>query len=283
MIRRILLALALLIPILAACEPASDPATYISLQAWVQADRDGDGRADFPQSLPPGGGGHIHAEFNARFPLPDDPELAVTLMAHQGASVEGDRLDLGLAPGGDSLGSAPAPELRCGSKPEMCMFEPVTVRARGVPDGPGSLRLRYLPAHLPNGERWFLSSELPVNGFSTEQGGLCAKSWLGEYAVACARSLFLVGRSVSGSIQIPAWTKGDSSAWGSVHVDASFGRDSEGRVLVRRAGLLRENVPLDTTTLSNGWHRISIRNDAVGVGDHRVHTGVLEFMVNVDN
>ena len=287
MLRRpILLIVPILLSLLlVSCEPPppSDLRTRVSLQAWVQADKDGDGRADFPQSLPPGGGGHIHAEFNRALPLPDDPSLAVHLMAHQGASLDGDRLDLGLAPGGDSLGWAPAPELRCGPKPEMCMWEPVTVSARGVPDGPRSLRLRYLPAHLPNGERWFLSSELPTNGFSTEWGGLCAKSWLDEYAIACVRTLTFPGSSVSGTIHIPAWTKGDHSAWGSVHVDADFGRDNEGRVLVRRSGLLRESVPLDTRSLSNGWHRISVRNDATGIGPGRVHTGVLEFFVNVAN
>lgn len=277
--------LILLAALAPSCDPPPTPASprdFVSLQAWVQADSNGDGRADFPQHLPAGGGGHIHAEFHADFPLPDEPTLDVTLKSHQGFAGTGDRLDLGLAPGGGSLGSSRAPSIGCGPKPQMCMFDPVRVHAAGVPAGPHSLRLRYLPAHLPNGERWFLSSELPVNGFSTEWGGLCAKSWLGAYANACVRSLALVGATVHGTVQVPAWTKGDSSAWGSVHVDADFGGDSEGRVLVRRAGLLRENVPLDTRTLSNGWHRISVRNDARG-GAGRVHTGVLEFFLNVQN
>lgn len=271
--------------LLVSCEPPPDArADSISLQAWVQRDANGDGRADFPQTLPAGGGGHIHAEFHDQFPLSDDPTLDVTLKSHQGFQGTGDRLDLGLAPGGDSLGDADAPSIGCGPKPQMCSFPPVSVHASGVPNTASSLRLRYLPANLPNGERWFLSSELPTNGFSTEWGGLCAKSWLGEYATACFRDLHLVnGKTVSGTIQIPAWTKGDHSEWGSVHVDANFGEDNEGRVLIRQAGLLRENVPFDTRTVSNGWHRISIRNDASGIGAGRVHTGVIEIYVNVQN
>jgi hypothetical protein len=255
----------------------------VSQQAWVQADADGDGRVDFPQSLPEGGGGHLHAEFCAPVGLdhPSTLTFHVDLMAHQGFEGSGDAVDVGLSPDGHSLGRSDAPSMQCRPKPGKC-HDHATVTASGIPGGEQSLRLRYLPATLPSGERWFVGGQTPIGGLGQEWGGLCGKSWLGDYAVACFRDLSLFGKPLSGTVTVPAWSKGDKVNHVLVHVDARFGDDSEGRTLAVRDGEWRGGVPLDTTELTNGWHCVAVRVDAAG-GSGRVHTGVIEAPILVDN
>jgi hypothetical protein len=253
----------------------------ISQQAWVQADRNGDGRVDFPQSLPQGGGGHLHEEFCAPVgqPISGRTTFHMDLMSHQGFQGRGDKVDVGLAPGGSSLGRASAPSMTCGPKPAKC-HDHVSVTF-DAPGGSENLRVRYLPATLPSGERWFVGGELPVGGGSGD--GFGAKSWLDGYANARFRDLSLFNRPLSGTVQVPVYTKGDHITKALVHVDARFGDDSEGRVIAVRDGEFRGNVPLDTTQLTNGWHCLSVRADAGGIGGGRLHTGVIEAPILVDN
>ena len=255
----------------------------ISQLAGVQADRDGDGRVDFPQSLPEGGGGHLHEELCAPVGLDHGSVLTfhVDLMAHQGFDGEGDAVDVGLSPDGHSIGRSAAPSMTCGPKPAKC-HDHATVVAKGIPAGEQSLRLRYLPATLPSGERWFVGGQIPIGGPGTEWGGLCGKSWLGDYAVACFRDLSLFGRPLSGTVDVPVRSKGDRVDNVLVHTDARFGDDSEGRTWAVHQGEWRGAVPLDTTQLTNGWHCLAIRVDADG-GPGRVHTGVIEAPILVDN
>jgi hypothetical protein len=255
----------------------------VSQQAWVQADRNGDGRVDFPQSLAEGGGGHLHEEFCA--PVGRDHGSTLTfqvdLMAHQGFEGTGDRVDVGLSPDGHSIGRSDAPSMGCRPKPGKC-HEHVTVTAKGIPGGDQSLRLRYLPATLPSGERWFVGGQTPIGGLGQEWGGLCGKSWLDDYATACFHDLSLFGKPLSGTVNVPVWSKGDHVNHVLVHTDARFGDDSEGRTWAVRGGQWRGGVPLDTTKLTNGWHCISVRVDA-DAGPGRVHTGVIEAPILVNN
>jgi hypothetical protein len=255
----------------------------ISQQAWVQADGDGDGRVDFPQSLPDGGGGHLHEEFCAPVGLDHGSTLTfhVDLMAHQGFDGTGDGVDVGLSPDGHSLGRSDAPSMGCGPKPAKC-HDHVTVTASGIPGGEQSLRLRYLPATLPSGERWFVGGQTPIGGLGSEWGGLCGKSWLGDYAVACFSDLSLFGKPLSGTVTVPVRSKGDHINSVFVHTDARFGDDSEGRTWAVNDGEWRGGVPLDTTELTNGWHCVAVRVDADG-GAGRVHTGVVEAPILVAN
>ena len=252
----------------------------VSQQAWVQADRNGDGRVDFPQSLPEGGGGHLHEEFCAPVgrQVSGPTTLHISLMAHQGFQGRGDTVDVALAPGGGSLGRAAAPSMTCRPKPAMCHgHTSVTFNA---PGGDENLRVRYLPAHLPNGERWFVGGELPIGDGSGD--GFGAKSWLGDYANARFRDLSLFGRPLSGTVNVPVFTKGDHVNHSLVHVDARFGADDEGWVVAVRDGEFRGSVPLDTTGLTNGWHCLAVRADAQA-GSGRVHTGVIEAPILVDH
>lgn len=254
----------------------------ISQQAWVQADNNGDGRVDFPQTLPPGGGGHLHEEFCAPVGQPlaaGRQTFHVELMSHQGFQGHGDKVDVGLAPGGTSLGSARAPDLNCGPKPAKC-HQHVDVTFNS-PGGNHNLRVRYLPATLPDGERWFVGGELPIGSGSGD--GFGGKSWLGGYANARFSNLSLFDHALSGTVQVPVYTKGDHINHALVHVDARFGADDEGRVVAVRDGEFRGNVALDTTSLSNGWHCLAVRADAGGVGNGRVHTGVIEAPILVSN
>jgi hypothetical protein len=294
------LALILLLPLLASCAvgqgrqgqgpvaaggspSASCPPgwTYISQQAWVQADKDGNGRVDFPQTLPPGGGGHLHAEFCAPLGvrISGRQMLHVELMSHQGFAGSGDKVDVGLAPGGDSLGRADAPPMLCGPKPAKCHGH-VAVPF-DAPGGDANLRVRYLPAHLPNGERWFPGGELPVGNGSGD--GFGGKSWLEDYANARARNWQeLIGKPLSGTVNVDVFTKGDHIRTALVHVDARFGADDEGIEIAARSGEFRGIVPLDTTQLTNGYHCLAIRADAQA-GPGRLQTGVIEFPIRVHN
>ena len=256
---------------------------HISQQAWVQADRNGDGRVDFPQSLPDSGGGHLHEEFCAPIGLDHGSTMVfhVDLMAHQGFEGSGDGVDVGLSPDGHSLGRTDAPSLTCGPKPLKC-HDHATVVAHGIPDGEQSLRVRYLPATLPSGERWFVGGQTPIGGVGAEWGGLCGKSWLGDYAVACFSDLSLFGKPLSGTVNVPVRSKGGAINSVFVHTDARFGDDSEGRTWAVHDGEWRGEVPLDTTELTNGWHCVAVRVDADG-GRGRVHTGVIEAPILVDN
>jgi hypothetical protein len=252
----------------------------VSQQAWVQADRNGDGRVDFPQSLPNGGGGHLHAEFctPAGASLSGNRTVHVDLMSHQGFGGEGDKVDIGDTPGGDSMGRADAPSMTCGPKPAKCHgHSSVTANFES---GSDQFRLRYLPANLPNGERWFVGGQQGYNGDKT----IGAKSWLGDYANAWVLNGADLARTpLSDTVQVQVYTKGDHINHALVHVDARFGADDEGRVVATRAGEFRGTVPLDTTTLTDGWHCLAVRADAGGVGAGRIHTGVIELPIYIDN
>lgn len=255
--------------------------TRISQQAWLQVDNNGDGRTDFPQALPGGGGGHLHEEFCAPVgvSVKGPTTLHIDLMSHQGFGGEGDKVDVGLAPGGDSLGRASAPAMTCGPKPAKCHgHATVTFNA---PGGNNNLRVRYLPAHVESGERWFVGGELPIGSGSGD--GFGGKSWLGDYANARVRNWDqLIGQSLSGTVPVEVFTKGDHINAASVHVDARFGADDEGWTVAVRGGEFRGTIGLDTTRLTNGWHCLAIRADAAG-GGNRVHTGVIEFPIHVSN
>lgn len=253
----------------------------ISQQAWVQADGNGDGRVDFPQHLPSIGGGHLHEEFCAPVgvPLPQGRQtFHVDLMSHQGFQGHGKKVDVGLAPGGSSLGSAAAPDLNCGPKPAKCHGH--TSVTFDSPGGNHNLRVRYLPATLPNGQRWFVGGELPIGNGSGD--GFGGKSWLNGYANARFRDLSLFRRALSGTVTVPVYTKGDAITKALVHVDARFGADSEGWTVAVRDGEFRGGVPLDTTKLTNGWHCLAVRADA-SIGGGALQTGVIEAPILVHN
>ena len=265
--------------------PCQDGWTRLSSQWWAQDDRDGDGAVDFPQSLRNGPGGHLHVEtcFPANQRVDGTLTFHVDLMSHQGFVGEGDRLDIGLAPGGSSQASVDAPDMHCGPAPKMCHGKvSISLDTDRLPDGLQSLRFRYLPAHLPGGERVFVGTEWPlfVRTDPSECGQIGGKGWMGDYANARWDGCLPNG-PVSGTIDIPVFTKGPV-ARASVHVDARFGSDDEGRVVATRPGEFRGDVPLDTTTLTNGWHCVAIRADSP-VGGGRVNVGIIELPLLVHN
>lgn len=285
--RRLWLLLVLLIPFVA-CNPSTEPGRiYLSSQSWWQHDSNGDGRADFPQKLHNGVGGHLHIETD--FPVNQRVDgvikFNVHLMSHQGFTGSGDALDIGLAPGGESVARVRAPDMRCGAKPAKCMADAsISLDTSKLPSGLQSLRFRYLPARHPNGERQFASTEWPVwvRQAPQQPGEVGGKGWYEgiEYANARIRG-GIPTKPVSGNWCFDFYTKGNVRH-ALVHIDAAFGDDSEGTVVFHRLGEYRGPACVATAQFANGRHRISLRADSPR-GDGGVNTGVLEFTVEFRN
>jgi hypothetical protein len=259
----------------------------VSNQAWLQADLDDDGRVDFPQSLPPYGGGHAHNEFcgPAGSSVSGRTTFDVDVMTHQGFNATTERVGIGIFPSGSNIASSPTPgPMTCGPKPAKCHGH-VQVTA-DLPDGPNGLRVRLLPMELPPGapiHRWHVSTEHPYNGPGGRDGELGAKSWWdGNYANARFRDLSLFGRPLSGTVQVPVRSSGDGVTSSHVHMDARFGDDDEGTVVARRSGEFKGDVALDTTDYANGWHCLAIRTDADAPGA-ALHTGLIEAPILIQN
>jgi hypothetical protein len=284
---RFFLPLLLLVP-LVACEPTNSdgcPAgrRYLSSQSWWQEGAD---RTIFPQHLHNGVGGHLHIEtcFPVNQRVDGTIDFDVHLMSHQGFTGHGDALDIGLAPGGESVARVPAPDLRCGAKPAKCEKDVhIRLDTARLPSGLQSLRFRYLPAKHPNGERQFASTEWPVWVRTAPQqpGEVGGKGWYSGIEYANARIRGGVPSSVSGNWCFDFYTKGNVRH-ALVHVDAAFGDDNEGTVVFHRLGEYRGPACIDTNRFSNGRHKISLRADAPR-GDGGVNTGILEFLVQFAN
>jgi hypothetical protein len=259
----------------------------VSNQAWLQADENNDGMVDFPQSLPPYGGGHAHEEFcgPAGATIGSGPTtFHAEVMTHQGFNAIAERLGIGIFPSGSNIADADTPDMNCEPKPRKCMAH-VSVTA-DLPTGPNGIRFRLLPMELPPGspiERWHLSTEHPYNGPGGRDGELGAKSWWdGNYANARFLDLSLFRRTLSGTVHVPFRASGDMVTSAHVHMDARFGDDDEGTVIARHRGEFKGNVPLDTTRFANGWHCLAIRTDADAPGN-ALHTGVFEAPILIQN
>lgn len=301
---RKLLALLVLAPLaffgLVSCDPPPDgnpsagcPSgwTFVSTQGWWQDDRNGDGTVDFPQSTNTAPGGHIHEDFC--FPVNKRVDgtihFEVNLRSHQNLQVaEGHSLDIGLAPGGDSMARVAAPDMDAPpNKGKRTVTIPIDLDTDKLPSGLQSLRFRYLPFETPDphGRRVFISTELPLfvrTNPSGEGGQVGGKGWDAEYANARFDNNSLFGRALSGTVQVPVYTKGLINR-AFVHMDAHFGDDNTGVTVASRAGEFRGDVPLDTTQFTNGWHCLAIRADGRSPVAGVVNTGIIEMPVLIQN
>ncbi len=275
---------------LAACEPpppCPEGRTYLSAQSWWQDDADGNGRPDFPQSLHKDVGGHLHVEtcFPVNQRVDSTVDFTVRLSSHQGWTGKGDKLDIGLAPGGSSVARVDAPDMTCGPKPERCEGEvDISLDTDQLPSGLQSLRFRYLPANHPNGDRQFVSTEWPV--WVREEPGrpfeVGSKGWYEGVQYANARFRGQVPSRLSDEACFDFYTKGDSVAHASVHLDAAFGKDNEGTTLFHSESEYRGPVCFDTSRFTNGWHLLSLRADSPR-GDGGVLSGIHEMSVLIEN
>lgn len=273
---------------LVACDPGPQR-TYLSSQSWWQHDANGDGRTDFPQSLHNGVGGHLHIETD--FPVNQRVDgtlnFTVHLMSHQGFTATGDRLNIGLAPGGDTVAEVDAPNMRCGPKPQKCMADVnISLDTDRLPGGLQNLRFRYLPANHPNGERQFASTEWPVwvRANPTSWAEVGGKGWFTGPEYANVRMGSPIPSTVSGVWTFDFRTFGLDAprSHSLVHVDAAFGDDREGTTVFHHDGEYDGPVSIDTRRFSNGRHRISLRADEP-TADGGVNTGILEFFVEIAN
>lgn len=271
----------------------------VSSQSWWQK-AGPDGTTLVPQELPASRvGGHLHVE-PACFPLGQrvdgDFTLTVDIMTHQGFTGSGDRLDVGLAPGGSSIAQVPVngPKLACSPKPGTCMQTvTVTVPAASLPAGPQAVRLRYLRTGHPNGERQVVSNEF--QWFNKTNPSRCleteGKSWFTglDYSRAGIRSCLPGSKPVSGVYtfdQSARSTKLPITAM-QTYVDARFGGDDFSGLVQTftpptSARSVTRSVSVDTTKLTDGVHCLQVVTQVTD-GKGAVNTGVLEVRLVTAN
>jgi hypothetical protein len=260
----------------------------MSSQSWWQRAA-GDGTVVFPQTLGPDGvGGHLHVEtcFPVNRRVDGRVHFDVMVASHQGFTGRGDKLDIGLAPGGDSMAQVPIPDPVCGPKPAKCMTHvAIDIDTGRLPSGLHSLRFRVLKTEHPNGERQFVGTEWPlfVRANPGSPGEVGGKGWYTgvDYANARIRGGLPDGPQ-SGVFTFDAYAKGDHVVATYAHVDARFGDDDQGTIVARQPGEYRGPVSFDTRRFTNGWHCLSVRVDT-GVGNGGVNTGILEVPLLIDN
>lgn len=301
---RLLAAAAMTVAMLAACEtpPPTPPTVKVSSQGWWQHGTAG--VTDVPQTLPVSGvGGHLHIEtaFPINQRIDGDINLDVHIMTHQGFAAEGDRLDVGIAPGGSTIAevdltAAQVAALQCGPKPAMCMVTiPIAVPASTLPAGPQSVRIRYLSADHSNGERQFTSNELRWFNRADPTGclELEGKGWyIGmEYARAGIKSC-LPSAPISGPYTFTRTARSTNHPITSteVRIDARFGADDFGLLVdtstpATSARSVTRAVTFDPVALelATGQHCLQVLTQVAEPGTDAVLTGVLEVPFTVTN
>lgn len=297
----------------AACTPGWQ---HIDMQSWWQKSAS-TGLTLVPQQLPASGvGGHTHVAgclpVNQRV-NGSSVTLNIVIKSHQRFTGTGDELDAGWAPGGSSVATSPAPDMRIGGSycggsatdPHKMCTANVTITVPFPKDSNGVqltgkqiLRLRYLGADHPNGERQFMSNEIPM--WLNTNPGVCgeteAKGWFSEveYARAGTKSC-LPGTvtAVSGTYtfqQTARSTGGDHEpiVGMATFVDARFGHDefnNMGNVFVPPAdeSSVTRTASIDTTKFTNGFHCIAVVTQTQEPGTDETNTGVLEFPIKIQN
>lgn len=276
--------------------------TCVSTQSWWQQG-DARGVTVVPQRLPASGvGGHLHVDVCAPVNQRVDGDtlaLTVHVKTHQRFTGVGDRVDVGLAPGGSTLVAKTLTwDSRCPTG--FCTTSTViNVPLNSVGSGLQVLRIRYLPANHPNGERQFASNEIPF--FHNTTPGACTKAVEGkgwysasniQYARAGFNGCLLSGPQsgvVSFSQRFTSTTYSISRVF--ANVDARFGADDF-------SGLISEAFPspgqgvgssssrtvtIDTTKLEDGWHCLSVGTEVADPNSEAVDVGVNEIPLLVDN
>ena len=296
---------------LTACETQTggpnngQPAGYtcVSTQSWWQQ-MNGYGFTQVPQVLPSSGvGGHLHVEVCAPINKRVDGDtlaLTVHVRTHQRFTGVGDRIDVGLAPGGSTLVAKTLNwDSRCPSG-SCSTSAVVNVPLGSVGNGLQVLRIRYLPANHPNGERQFASNEIPF--FHNTAPGACSKavegkSWYDtprvlDYARAGFNGCLPEGPQ-SGTVVINQRFTSTNYNIARVfaNMDASFGADDFSGLISEYfpapgegvGGSGRRNVAIDTTRYADGWHCLSVGTEVKDPGSEGVNTGVNEIPFLIDN
>lgn len=264
--------------------PAPAACTPVSSQGWWQA---GDRTTDVPQSLVDGEGGHLHIDvcFPVNQRVDGDLELEVHVLSHMGFTGSGDRLDVGVAPSGKSIARVPAGDAACGPKPAMChQIVPITLDTDTLPAGLQSLRIRYLSARHPSGDRQFTSNELPICVRQSGCRGLVeAKGWFEglDYARAGIRGGLPTGPQ-TGVITVQVDSKANEPITAvEVRMDARFGADDFGTLIAAWPHEYDGPLHIDTRRFTSGRHCLAVlTSTSDGAG---VNTGVLEIPLDVDN
>jgi hypothetical protein len=275
----------------------------VSTQSWWQK-ADSSGSTAVPQSLPSSNvGGHLHVE--TCFPVNlrvdgDTLQLTVDVKTHQKFTGQGTNLDVGLAPGGESLVKVPMTwNSKCPSG--MCSTKVnVTVPLDDVGSGNQILRIRYLPANQPNGERQFASNELPF--FHNQDPSGCPKATEGKGWYDTPRNLDYARAGINGCLpgdtpksgvytfNMRSTSTNYPIAVAEAHIDARYGSDDfsglipGSRYAPSKTGSSNSRVVnLDTRTYADGWHCLSVLTSVKDPGSDAVNTGVQEFPILIDN
>lgn len=92
---------------------------------------------------------------------------------------------------------------------------------------------------------------------------------------------------VSGTLTMNIWLKrgaeGVAVSGHYVALDTDFHNGNPGVVVKQGTGEFRGNITIDTTTLSNGWHRLFLRTDQFDSRTGTVHSGIFATMFEVQN
>jgi hypothetical protein len=283
--RRFVLAIAIsLIAIgLASCaESSTEPGTidcperwtYMSQQGWKVDFADGPTSRQIPDRT--GSMVHNHIEGCAPIDVPvfgSHLDLELKVMVHKLAGrLDGDRLDIGLGPGGKTLAETPI-HVPCGEEPAACHgVAKVRVPLDGL-NGRVELRPRYLRATL-NGERVFSSGSwnicvrtcAHVEDQSRPAGYHEARWWTAD-TDDYVRARWMVDLSqgppeIHGQWWRPEIVVQDAHR-AFVHVDALFGEDNYGRTVFEGSGNYRGPVSIPLGGLAPGLHCAAVRADRV--------------------
>jgi hypothetical protein len=287
----------------------------VSTQGWWGDDTPF-GTAKVPQVNPPetGEGGHLHVEFCFPFNKRvngDSITINGQVKTHKDFTGQGDRLDVGDGfNNGTSIASIPLTwNSECAS-PNMCSTNfSITVPLTNINHdfgGLGLLRVRYLNADHPSGDRQFASNEVPFwHNVDPSTSNPCPKAIEGkgwynaeatggtdiEYARAGFNGCFPTG-PISGNFTFNMRSTSTNLpiSLAEAHIDARYGVDDFSGLIPGSqwqppnvGGSNNRSVTLNTTNYADGWHCLSVLTevpDSNGVG---VVTGVQEIGILIDN
>ena len=145
------------------------------------------------------------------------------------------------------------------------------------PDGTEMLTSSGWKTYLDNGN--------PVDG-SDGGYGVTARGWYTEAGYQNAYIDALPASPVSGvwsfTLKLVAGADGTPTTSHLVTVDPDFHRDHAGLVIKEGSGECRCTVSIDTTQLTNGFHRLFLRTDSA-LANGITHSGALAFVFEVRN
>jgi hypothetical protein len=252
-----------------ACDDYNEPRVYLESQAWWQPHPEFGGTEDL---------GHIHlGTCWPRRTLPDGTpnrisgklDLDIHITSHGNADAVNE-LSFGIVPlKATRLGL----DLTCTGQDTCSWTIPITVdttahQADGWQEFRISAKKRFANAdQMFQSTTWqlYLDNGNPVD-HRTTRTIIEARGWYTGAEYTTARMEGELPYSVSGTWSPRLTTRpgsgGKAVRWSFISIDPNFHHGDEGRVLLDGPGAFNGRVDIDTTQLTDGWHRLFVRADA---------------------